>query len=179
MKIEGKVAKQYARALFELTPPAQLDSVKQALEQFQQLLSGDKELSLALTNPAVALKERVAVAQDIAQRLSAPALIGGFLNRLIENGRLAALPAVIRVLSDLIDALKKIQGIEITSASALSPEEQSSILKQVQQDLGQEARISWQVDAAILGGLRVKAGDILLDGSVSTRLEKIRASLLQ
>ena len=179
MKFDGKVAKQYARALFELTPPAQLDSVKQALEQFQLLVSGDKELSLALTNPAVALKERVSVAQEIAKRLSAPELIGGFLNRLIENGRLAALPAVIRVLSDFIDAFKKIQGIEITSASALSSDEQATILKQIQQDLGQEARISWQVDPAIMGGLRVKAGDILLDGSVSSRLEKIRASLLQ
>ncbi|NDC38524.1 MAG: ATP synthase F1 subunit delta, partial [Proteobacteria bacterium] len=138
-----------------------------------------KNFSQALTNPAVSVQERIAVAHDVAKKLSAPQVVLGFLSRLIENGRVNSLPAVLRVLRELIDAFKKIQAIEITSASALSADEQQTILSQVQKDLGSAARIHWEVDPAILGGMQVKAGDILLDGSLSTRLEKMRAHLLQ
>lgn len=179
MKVDGKVAKQYARALFELTPPAELDAVKLALEQFSSALQQNGNFYQALTNPAVAMKERVAVAHDVASRLAAPQVVSGFLTRLIENGRVTSLPAVLQVLAKLIDAFKKIQAIEITSASALSSEEQQTILSLVQKDMGSEARISWSVNPEIIGGMQVKAGDILLDGSLSTRLEKMRATLLQ
>lgn len=178
MKVDGKVAKQYAKAIFELTPPAELDAVKLALDQFSATVSSEKSLHQALTNPAVPVQERVAVSHDIATRLAAPKVVFGFLTQLIENGRVAALPAVNRVLAQLIDAFKKIQAIEITSAAALSADEQQAILSQVQKDMGSAARISWAVNPAILGGMQVKAGDILLDGSLSTRLEKVRVTLM-
>lgn len=179
MKVDGKVAKQYAKALFELTPPAELDAVKLCLEQFSAALHQDTNLYQALTNPAVSMKDRVAVAHDVAARLSAPRVLPGFLTQLIENGRVTSLPAVLQVLAKLIDAFKKIQAIEITSACALNTDEQQAILSQVQKDMGSEARISWAVNPEILGGMQVKAGDILLDGSLSTRLEKVRATLMQ
>jgi F-type H+-transporting ATPase subunit delta len=179
MKVDGKVAKQYARAIFELASAAELDAVKLALDQFNSALQQDTNFYQALTNPAVAMKERVAVAHDVAARLSAPKVVSGFLTQLIENGRVTSLPAVLQVLAKLIDAFKKIQAVEITSASSLSSEEQQAILSQVQKDMGSEARISWAVNPAILGGMQVKAGDFLLDGALSTRLEKMRATLMQ
>jgi len=66
---------------------------------------------------------------------------------------------------------------QITSALPLTPEEQSTVRDQVMQQIGDGATISFRVDPRILGGLVIRMGDKVLDGSVSAQLESLRQSL--
>ena len=179
MKANGKVAKRYARALFELCSPQDFDPVLKSLTQVAELVHGNKELSNALSNPSVSLKDRAAIVSDVVNLCGGQTLLQNFLNRALENNRLGTLPQVAQVFGQFIDAYKKVKSLEITSAAPIQDDERQAILAQIQKDFGADARISWAVDPLILGGLRVKAGDVLLDGSVQSRLERIRAALIQ
>lgn len=66
---------------------------------------------------------------------------------------------------------------EVTSALPLTPEEQSTVRNQVMQQMSDGATISFRVDPRILGGLVIRVGDKVLDGSVSAQLESLRQSL--
>ena len=179
MKASGKVAKRYARALFELCAPQDFDSVLKSLIEVSDLVHGNRELSVALTNPAISLKDRTAIITDVVKLSSPQPVLSNFLTRILENSRLGTLPQICLVLAQLIDSYKKVKSLEIISAAPIQSDEREAILSQIQRDFGADARISWEVDPTLIGGLRVKAGDVLLDGSVRSRLERIRAVLVQ
>lgn len=66
---------------------------------------------------------------------------------------------------------------EVTSAVPLTPEEQETVKRDVLSRIGSQATVTFRVDPSILGGLVVKVGDKVLDGSVSGQLEALRQSL--
>lgn len=66
---------------------------------------------------------------------------------------------------------------EVTSALPLTPEEQATVKRDVLAKLGAGATVSFKVDPSILGGLRVRVGDRILDGSVAGKLEELRQSV--
>jgi len=66
---------------------------------------------------------------------------------------------------------------EVTSALPLTPEEQATVRGQVMRQMGDGATISFRVDPRILGGLVIRVGDKVLDGSVAAQLESLRQSL--
>ena len=179
MKANGKVAKRYARALFELCTPQDFDPVLKSLTQIAELVHENKELSNALTNPGISLNDRGAIVTDVVNLCGGQNLLQSFMARVLENNRFGSMQQIAQILAQLIDTYKKVKSLEITSAAPIQDEERQSIMSQIQKDFGTDARISWAVDPSILGGLRVKAGDILLDGSVQSRLERIRTALVQ
>lgn len=74
---------------------------------------------------------------------------------------------------------KQVSGAsaEVTSALPLTAEEKESVKKDVLSQVGDQATVTFRVDPAILGGLIVRVGDKVLDGSVSGQLESMRQSL--
>lgn len=134
MKAKGKVAKRYARALFELCSLQDFDSVLKTLTEIAALVDGNKELSTALDNPAISLKDRNAIAADIVKLCGGNSIIESFLSRALENNRLAALTEIAHVFAQFIDAYKKVKSLEITSASPIGDEERGSILSQIRKD---------------------------------------------
>ena len=77
----------------------------------------------------------------------------------------------------MIDALKKALSLKVTSAFAVPEEEVQSAKQKVQEAFGGLASIAWEVDKSLIGGVRIEAGDKVLDNSIKNSLEKIRAEL--
>lgn len=176
---EEKIAKRYARAYFEAAAPADLGGLREGLEELGAAWRGSADLRAALENPAVPLSERIAVARDIAGKIRpGDASFGNFLEIIVENKRLETLPAVSRAFGHMLDELRKLLALEVTSAFELGADEKQSFAKQIESKFGSLASITWRVDPQLLGGLQVKAGDRLLDNSIHGALEKMRASLL-
>ena len=175
MKDDGKLAKRYARALFELCEVPKLDQQLVALTALSNLWKGSAELQSALLNRATPIEQRVAVMQDLAAKLE-----GGdknFINfaaLLVENERISLLPLILKVFSKMVDTLKKTLALEITSAFPISEQERGELKKSVEGQYGSMASIEWKVDRELIGGLIVKSGDKLLDSSVKGSLERIR-----
>lgn len=176
---DGKIAKRYARALFELCDQNNLESTHAALVAFKDLWENNKEMRDALKNPANPLPERHAALAKIAGRVkSGDKHFENFLALLLDNGRLAAIASISATFAVMIDQLRKRLALEITSAFPIDAGEQKEIQDKIQRDFGSLASISWQVAPEILGGLRIKAGDRLLDSSVNGALENLKNTLI-
>jgi F-type H+-transporting ATPase subunit delta len=101
-----------------------------------------------------------------------------FLQLLVENDRFGYLPEIGQEFAAAVAQLKKSLALEVVSAFPLPSDERSSLETRIKGEFGAMASISWSVDPLILGGLLIKAGDKLLDGSVGGSLERIRAELV-
>ncbi|MBX7142949.1 MAG: ATP synthase F1 subunit delta [Oligoflexia bacterium] len=178
-KTAGKVSRRYARALFELCAPAQVEKMRDSLNTFAKLWQKSTELREALINPALPLAQRAAALRDIGLRIADNnETFANFLQLLLDKGRLSGIVGIATSFSKMVDELKKLLALEITSAFPLPAMEQSAIQNKIQAEFGSLASIEWRTDRALLGGLLVKSGDRLLDGSVRGSLEKVRGLLL-
>lgn len=176
---EGRVAKRYARALFELTAVPDLDAVSGSLAAVADAFESSIELRHALVNPGIPLPSRIAVAQDVARATGASSeTLTNFIGVLLENGRVEQLGEIVREFSALVAQVKKILALEVVSAFPLGDAERREIHDRIQKDFGSMASLAWSVDASIVGGLVVKSGDLRLDGSVKGVLDRARESLL-
>lgn len=176
----SKVAKRYARAVFEGSLPDSLEQTRDALAVFVKAFNENEELRLALKSPAIPMASRLAVVNEIANTVAPNnTTVANTVKLFIENGRISELEGAVESLTGMIEAWKKMRSIKVTSAFPLQQDERSEMLTQIQQMLGSSASVEWNVEPEIIGGLQVKAGDLLLDGSIKTSLEQIRASLLQ
>ena len=178
-KGQGIIAKRYARALFESYEAKELDAKAEALRELATTWSENAELRSTLGNPAVSNVERSEVLGQLAGMLaSGDELFSNFCKLLFENRRLGELPAVSATFDALLAALKKELALQITSALPLPQGEKDKIEEHAKKEFGCLVSIDWQEDSELLGGLVVKAGDTILDGSVSSSLEQIRSTLL-
>ena len=175
----SKVARRYARALFEAYEPAKVEAAGAAIFSIAAIWESNRELREVLVNPGVPVSQRQLVVEDIANKIaSGDVLLGNFSKLLIENGRISLWPEISAAFSHLVDLYKKRLALEITSAFELDGTERESILERVRRDFGGLASVEWRTDSTLIGGLRIKAGDLLLDSSVAGALQDLRENLV-
>jgi F-type H+-transporting ATPase subunit delta len=178
-KLDGKISRRYVKALLESCGAERLEEISGALGQVAALWSGSKEMRDVLSAPAIPEAEKEAVVRDVAEGvLAGNTLFSNFLVLLQQNRRLANANDIHEALESYIRELKKQLSLVVTSAHEVPESERESISSQVQNEYGSLATIAWQVDAELIGGLRIQAGDRLLDNSVQTSLNRLRSSLL-
>jgi len=176
---KGKLGKRYAKALFELCDVSSLEEVSQALQTLGKCWHESVELKSLLRNPGVPERERKQVAADLALKVRKnDANFANFIQILIENDRFGYLPEIAQEFAAAVSALKKTLALEVISAFALPGDEQKQLESRIQSEFGTMASVSWSVDPSILGGLLIKAGDKMLDGSIGGSLDRIRSELL-
>jgi F-type H+-transporting ATPase subunit delta len=176
-KEHGKVAVRYARALFEIVSDENVDGVNETLLSLVTAWNESIELRHALLNPAVAVTERIAVLRDLVSGAEHGDILGNFLAVLLENGRLDAIEEVQEAFAGLLAAKKNLLALTVTSAFPLQEQERTEILEKAQKECGRLVSIVWLVDESLIGGLSIQAGDRVLDNSVRSSLEKMRATL--
>lgn len=187
-KIQGNIAKRYAKAIFEAVGLANTNSLQLleetglALGLVSDVWTSDFSLRQVLQNPSLAISKRLTVAQEVAKLITTNSEvqkdISNLLCLLLENSRIALISEVARQYLVMLAEYKKSLSLEVSTAKELSADEKAALLSQVKSTLGSAATVSWAVDAALIGGMTVKSGDKLLDGSVKTALEKMRECLV-
>lgn len=170
------MARPYAKAAFEYA------LASSALADWSKMLataaavasepSVGRMLSSPATTTAVQAQSFIDVCGDALNA-------GGenFIKILAENKRLSLLPLI----SELFEAQKAIQeqtvDVELTTALALDAESEKALAEKLRIKLKRDVRIHSQVDAQLLGGVVVRAGDLVIDGSVRGRLAKLAEAL--
>lgn len=180
-KDQARVAKKYARALFDLTDKQELDVMAEALGRICAVLEERGDLMEFLRTPSINLKERVSVVSEIAKSVNSNETFTRFIGYICENGRISYLKEVLKVFMELVTQYRKLSSLEIVSAFELSDKEKGDISKKVSEDFskyGLRPEMSWSVNKNIIGGLIVKAGDKVLDGSLSGALNRLEQSLV-
>jgi F-type H+-transporting ATPase subunit delta len=170
------VARIYAQALFEAAKDkGRLDAVREELQDFAAALRDVPELGALLRNPQL---DPGTKADALEQLLGgADELVRNFLRVVAEKGRSAELGEIIRELEALYAAEQAVLNVELTTAYELSDTEAGEIVSQIEKASGRTVAASRSVDPDLIGGIVLRAGTRLADGSVRGRLNRLRQEL--
>jgi len=174
----GTIARRYAEAVFELA--LRDDSVESWLEQLRALggALGDPALVRRLEDPKVPVDERLlAVTRSLGD--GAIPQVSNLVGLLLRRGRLDELPSIAREFGRLYNRHEGIVEVVATSAMELDEDEVAALRMRLEQITTGRVELERRVDASLLGGVQVRLGDLLIDGSVRGRIERLRARLAE
>jgi len=174
--IQASLAGRYALALFELARDGKaLDSVAESLATLKSALAESADLKALTQSPLIGREDAAKAVAAVAKLLKLDKLTGRTLGVLAENRRLAQIPNVIRAYETLLSAHKGETRAEVTSAFPLS--KVTALAKQLKARTGRDTALDLAVDPAIMGGLIVKMGSQMIDGSLRTRLNTLAQAM--
>jgi F-type H+-transporting ATPase subunit delta len=170
-------ARRYAEAAFEVaTRDGTVEAWRAELDTAAAIGSDDR-LGHLLANPAIALETRTEMAAaTFGKVVSRPVL--NLIGLMLRRGRIDQLPRIAAEFRRLDNARQGITIATATSAAALTPDEVQALTQRMEQFTGGRVELDLQVDPSLLGGLVVRVGDRLIDGSVRGRLERLRNQLV-
>ena len=176
--IQASLAGRYALALFELARDGKaLDSVAESLATLKSALAESADLKALTQSPLIGREDAAKAVAAVAKLLKLDKLTGRTLGVLAENRRLAQIPNVIRAYETLLSAHKGETRAEVTSAFPLSKTQVTALAKQLKARTGRDTALDLAVDPAIMGGLIVKMGSQMIDGSLRTRLNTLAQAM--
>ena len=100
-----------------------------------------------------------------------------FVQTLAENRRLGYLPEIAEIFSELKDAEEGIVDVTVTSAAPLDQQQQLTLSEALARRLKRQVRLHCETDKTLIGGAVLRAGDLVIDGSLRTRLERMATEL--
>jgi F-type H+-transporting ATPase subunit delta len=176
--IGSGLARRYARALLDLgREERQVRRILSELDRFALLLREIPPLREALEASHINSRDKLAALDAALSKEGFLPATANFLRLLIEKGRMSALAQILSELRRLVEELEGVERVEVVSASPL-PGTQRDFLKGVlERQTGKRIELEEKVDAAVLGGMVVKVGSTVYDGSVRTQLSRIRENL--
>ena len=173
-----KLAKKYARALFELYTPMDLDAAGAGLSELAATVGASHELLRILRHPLVDFERRAAVLREICARLRpGDRILANFAEQLLKNNHLPLLPLTALSFKSILDRYRQLLTLQVVSAFDLGEHERDAFTERIRALAGPLVEIHWYVNPEIIGGLVVRAGDRVLDASLHGCLERLRAGL--
>jgi F-type H+-transporting ATPase subunit delta len=167
----------YARALFEAArEDDKLERVAGDLSALAQALEEVPELLAFLRNPEVEPAGKAEVLDEITA--GADELVRNFVRVVAAKGRAGELGVMNEELEALVAREQNRLALELTTAYDLSDEEAASIVAAIEKASGRKVEATRTVDPELIGGIVLKVGSFLADGSVRGRLERLRRELL-
>jgi len=179
--MQGALASHYAHALAEavFAPNSGLraeDAVQQ-LRAADELISGSEQLQIALLSPAVNKQRKSAIVTRLAEELGVHRKIRNFLLVVVAHRRTKELSAMRRSFEEVVDERLGWIPAEIVSAQELNRDQRQSVERALGSKLGKFIRAQYQVDPALLGGIRARVASKEYDATVRGRLESLRQRL--
>jgi F-type H+-transporting ATPase subunit delta len=173
---DGRVAKVYAQALFDAAQDAHVaEPVGRELGDFVAALAASPALRSVLDEPQIETSAKVRVVAELTR--DAQPLVANTLQLLLERGRFAILEELRSEYDALSAAEAAVVNVEVTSAVELTPAMNKKIAARVEQATGRRVELAQRVDPAIVGGLVLRVGDVIVDGSVRSRIRQLRRRL--
>ena len=169
------LARPYARAAFEY---ARDNSALDAWAEQLTLLAAVSEhetLQKVFASPAHKAEQQVAVLVEVCQGLTEAVV--NFLSVLAENKRLALLPEIADLFTTFKANFERSVEVEVISAFELEDETTRRLSEALGRKLERSVNVRSTTDASLLGGVLIRAGDLVIDGSVRGRLNKLAAAM--
>ena len=172
------LAGRYATALFELARDNKmLEAVGTSLASLRRAMAESPELRELTTSPVVTRAQATGAIGATAQAMRLDPLTANFLGVLAQNRRLGQLLNVIRAFNMLAANHRGETTAEVTSAHPLDDGQVQALRQNLRSRLGRDVAVDLTVDPAILGGLVVKIGSQMIDGSIRTKLNNLAIAM--
>jgi F-type H+-transporting ATPase subunit delta len=175
---ETTIARNYAETLLELARRAgDLRGWGELIEQVSDAVETDRRLRIFLESPRVSGQQKKEVIQK-AFGGALPREFVRFLQALVTHRRQMLIPAIAHEYHDLVDQVEGRIHASVTVARDADEADRQVIATQLSRALGKDVVPHFHVNPAILGGVVVRVGDTVLDGSIRRRLAALRANML-
>ncbi|MHB8907893.1 MAG: F0F1 ATP synthase subunit delta [Syntrophales bacterium] len=173
--ISSNIAKRYARAFFEIAgEEKRYEEYFNEMSRFSAVLQANRNLSEFLANPVFDQPDKKAVLESVLEKVPVSPLTANFLKLLVDKRRIGILSAIEGCYRELMDnALKKVR-VTVSTAFPLTGELSGRLEKALGELTGREVEMTVSEDPTLLGGIVVRVGDTLYDGSIKTQLNNIR-----
>lgn len=176
---EYLVADRYARALAGAVPDdSALESIQEDINALATLLHENGELRSLMNSPAIPMAVRHGAFEKILETAVNDDTTRRFAATLLKRGRIGLLPRVVDRFAELVDVRLNRVTAMVTSAVPLDAAQAENIQKGLAEYCGKTVRIEAHVDPDIIGGVLVRVGGKILDGSLRARLAQLKESLL-
>ena len=170
-------SKRYAQALFQLAQEqGTLDEWLGQMREAQSALA-DPTVTAYLGSPRVRLEQKVEIVSQLLVGLDK--FVVNTIGLLVSRRAFSSLDNVVGEYAALLDITRGRVQATATSAVGLSDEQRSRLEGHLSKMLGKEVVLGVREDSALIGGIVVKVGDQVIDGSVRTRLQLLRRSLVE
>lgn len=176
--VAAEVYEPYAQALMSLAQSSDLvDQFGQDVSQLLDLMSESQEFKQFLINPLMKPEAKKAVIQQVVGEQVHPYILN-FLMLLVDRRRISFVEGICKQYQTLLRQLKRILLAEVTSATELTEEQQSSVRqKVVDMSGGQQVELESRIDPSIIGGVVIKVGSQVFDASIQGQLRRIALAL--
>ena len=166
----AKAAFEYARQVSALSEWAQMLSLCASVSQ-------DAKVLQVLNNPGLSGAQQAELFLSLCEG-QLDSHVENFIRTLSDNRRLSLLAEIEWLFAELKAEEEKAQDIDITSAFPLTDAQQNQLAEKMRARLGCSVRLNTQVDSNLIGGVIVKAGDLVIDGSLRARLTKLADTMM-
>lgn len=166
----------YARAMFDVArAEGDVARIGDELFRFARALEGSDELRTALTDPHLPAGRRQQIVEDLLGGRADPSTVA-LVGMAVGTGRTRELPAIIDSLVAMAAAESGRAVAEVRSAIELTDDQRARLADAIGAATGKQVEVKVVIDPTVLGGIVATVGDTVLDGSVRTRLERLKQS---
>ena len=153
------------------------DRVFHDLQSFEQTLASSPELANALESPAVKRPKKRAIIARLGQSLGLSDIGQNFLLVLAHHRRIGDLSDAILAFERMVDERLGRLQVDVTSASELKDSQQAALIRQLEATTGKRVALNIKVDDSLVGGMIVRLGSTVYDGSVRGQLDSLSRQL--
>jgi len=176
MAEKATIARPYARAAFAVAREANaLAAWSEALTSAAAVVD-DVRIRRLLGSPKITALQLIDLfAEILGGRLDEK--VRNFLEELARHRRLGVLPQIADMFEAMRAEVENVADVQVTSAVALNDAQKQSLAGALKKRLQREVRLHCEVDAALIGGAIVRSGDLVIDGSLRARLERLAMTM--
>ena len=167
-------ARPYAKAIFALARKDNSLGAKSIGLQRAATVVADPQVHGLLGNPHVTPAQLADLVNGIAGLDDNGR---NFVTLLAQNRRLGFLPEIAALFEQMKTEIENAVDVEVIAASKLTPDQESRYAAALQKKLGRQVRLHTRVDGSLLGGAVLKTGDLVIDGSIKGRLDRLAVEL--
>ncbi len=173
------IAMRYANALGEAIPDAgRLEHVLGQLATLSGLYETYDDFRHCMANRALAKEPRARVLDELLERMGADEEVRRLARLLSSKDRQAVLPAIVEEFADIVDKRLNRVTAHVTSAAPLNDEQRARLKTALTTFSGKDVRLECEIDQDLIGGVMTRIGGQVIDGSLRTRLERLKHELI-
>ena len=176
----GGLAGRYASALFELMQELPADDQKALhadVAEFMALIEANEDLQKLIRSPVISAEEQSAAMDAVCTKGKMNPLLRNFVALVVSKRRAAALPEMAQQYAQLVAGSRDELVAYVTSAQAIEKDQIEALKTQLKNTFGKTIVVEAEQDSALLGGMIVKVGSQMIDGSLRTKLNSLKTTL--
>jgi len=175
--IQTTVARRYAKALFGLQEPADIGRTAEALHLLADAFTASREFRALLLSPVFTREQKDAVVTRLAAKAPCPPITVRFLTHAVRKNRIAQIREISDAFSKLADQASNRKVVQVSAARPLAKAQQAALQTRLAQVTQSEIDLAVRVDPSVIGGLEIRIGSTVYDGTIRGQLSRLRTTL--